>query len=52
MYKRPLSGLSSLAKLGDTLYALEGLSEEGHVYTGNELYKWLINDNGWNVPPT
>lgn len=52
VYKRPTTCLSSLTKLGDTLYALDGLATDGHAYASNELYKWLLNDNGWNVPPT
>ena len=52
VYKRPTGNLSSMTKLGDTIYALESLATDGHAYVNNELYKWLLNDNGWNIPPT
>lgn len=43
--------LSSMTKLGDTVYALDKLGTKGHSFVNDEMYKWLINDNGWSVPP-
>lgn len=54
IYKRPNEDqnnvLACMTRLGDTLYALDTLGEDGHSYVNDEMYKWLINDNGWNVP--
>lgn len=43
--------LSSMTKLGDTIYALDTMGTKGHSFINDEMYKWLINDNGWSTPP-
>ena len=45
------NSLSCLAKADDTFYGLDGLSTGGHCYVNDEMYKWLLNDNGWARPP-
>ena len=57
IYKRPNEHLSStqstlacMTRLGDTLYAIDKFGVKGHSYVNDEMYNWLLNDNGWNVP--
>jgi len=40
-----------MTKLGDTIYALDTMGTKGHSFINDEMYKWLINDNGWSTPP-
>ena len=36
---------------GNTFYAIDKLSTGGHCFVNDEMYKWLLNDNGFSRPP-
>ncbi len=57
IYKMPAkyddgATISSIAKAADTIYMLDRPNTAGHSFVNDEMYKWLLNDNGFAVPYT
>ena len=52
IYKKPATAtaLTATAKVGDTMYAIDRLDTAGHAYVNNEMYKWLLDNNGQSKP--
>lgn len=41
----------NIAKASDTFYAIDSLSTGGHSFVNDEMYLWLLKDNGFSIPP-
>ena len=46
------NSITSITKADNTFYAIDKLSCGGHCFINDEMYKWLLNDNGFVAPPS
>ena len=44
------NGLCAIVTVEDTLYGLDHQGIYGHYYVNDEIYSWLAQDNGYQLP--